>query len=339
MICKTSILTAVLAFAGTAALAKMGKPDRDMDKVLIELQAKGGKPIESLTAAEARLQPTPADAVKAVMEKSKKTKQPELAEVREIQVDGADGKIPARVYIPKVKGPLPVVVYYHGGGFVIATNDVYDATPRSLAEQTKAIFVSVEYRKGPEFKFPKAHDDAYAAYKWAVLNAASFGGDGTKVAVAGESAGANLALNVAIKARDDGIQKPTHELLVYPVAGNNMDTESYKENAEAKPLNRPMMQWFVKNYIRTPADANDPRLNLMAANLKDLSPATVITAEIDPLRTEGKDLAKKLKDAGVKVEYKNYNGVTHEFFGMANVVDEAKSAQKFASKELKQSFK
>ncbi len=339
MICTTSALTVALAFAGTAALAKMGKPDRDMDKVLTELQAKGGKPIESLTAAEARMQPTPADAVKTLMEKQKKTKQPDLAEVRDIELDGAAGKIAARVYIPKAKGPLPVVVYYHGGGFVIATNDVYDATPRSLAEQTKAIFVSVEYRKAPEFKFPAAHEDAFSAYRWVVLNAKSLGGDPTKVAVAGESAGANLALNVAIKARDEKAQLPTHELLVYPVAGNNMDNESYKENAEAKPLNKPMMQWFVKNYLRTPADANDPRINLVAANLKGLPPATVITAEIDPLRTEGKDLAGKLKDAGVKVEYKNYNGVTHEFFGMANIVGEAKSAQKFAAKELKKSFK
>ncbi|MBC7742531.1 MAG: alpha/beta hydrolase [Bdellovibrionaceae bacterium] len=337
---KKSILSLLipLSLISVIAIAKTGQPDKDMKKVLSELMAKNGKPIETLSAVEARTQPTPADAVKEVMRKEHNTKQPELAEVKEIQVDGASGKIPARLYIPKAKGPLPVVVYYHGGGFVIATNDVYDATPRSLAEQTKAIFVSVEYRKGPEFKFPAAHDDAFAAYKWVVSNAASFGGDAKKIAVAGESAGGNLALNVAIKARDEGVQTPTHQLLIYPVASNDMNSESYKENAAAKPLNKPMMEWFIKNYTRTPEDVNDSRLNLVAANLKGLPPATIIAAEIDPLRTEGKNLADKLKSAGVEVEYKNYKGVSHEFFGMASVVKEARDAQKFAAKELKHSF-
>ena len=330
----TVILLTLISANGWAA-----KPDSDMKKVLEQLQSKNGKPIETLSAAEARQQPTPADAVKDILTKEKKDKSPKLAEVREIQLAGAAGMIPARVYIPEGKGPFPVVVYFHGGGFVIATNDTYDATPRSLAEQTKAIFVSVEYRKAPEAKFPAAHEDAFAAYKWVLGNAATFNGDAKRVAVAGESAGGNLALNVAIRARDEGIQKPVHELLVYPVAGNGMNTESYKENADAKPLNKAMMAWFVKNYTNKPEDAADPRINLVAASLKGLSPATVITAEIDPLRTEGKTLADKLKAAGVEVEYKNYNGVTHEFFGMAAVVSEAKDAQKFASKELKKSLK
>lgn len=314
------------------------KPDSDMKKVLTELAEKGGKPIESLSAVEARTQPTPADAVKSIMEKDKKTKQPELAEVKDIQIDGAAGKITARLYIPKVHGPLPVVVYYHGGGFVIATNDVYDATPRSLAEQTGAIFVSVEYRKAPESKFPAAHDDAFAAYKWVLANAASFGGDPKHVAVAGESAGGNLALNVAIKARDAKIQAPTHELLVYPIAGSDMNTESYKENADAKPLNKPMMAWFVKQYLNTPEEAKDPRINLIEADLHGLPPTTIITAEIDPLRSEGKTLADRMKKAGNKVEYKNYSGVTHEFFGMAAVVGDAKNAQKMAASNLKKSL-
>ncbi len=292
-----------------------------------------------MTAVEARKQPTPADAVKDLLAKKKNVKEPKLADVHEIQVAGANGMIPARIYIPEGKGAFPVVVYYHGGGFVIATNDTYDATPRSLAEHMKAIFISVEYRKAPEAKFPAAHDDAFAAYKWVLANAASFGGDPKRIAVAGESAGGNLALNVAIRARDEKIQIPAHELLVYPIAGSDMNTESYKENADAKPLNKPMMAWFIKQYTNTPAEANDPRLNLMAADVKGLNPATVITAEIDPLRSEGKGLADKMKQAGVKVEYKNYNGVTHEFFGMAAVVDDAKDAQKWAAKEMGRSLK
>jgi acetyl esterase len=337
---KMLTMTSTLIIFSGMQLFAAPKPDSDMNKVLNELSAKGGKPIESLTAAEARTQPTPADAVKTLMQKEKKDKQPDLAEVKDIQIDGAAGKIAARLYIPKGDSKAkPVVVYYHGGGFVIATNDVYDATPRSLAEQTKAIFVSVEYRKAPEAKFPAAHEDAFAAYKWVLANAASFGGDPKKIALAGESAGGNLALNVAIRARDEKIQAPTHQVLVYPVAGNNMDTESYKENANAKPLNKPMMAWFVKQYLNNPGEANDPRINLVAANLKGLPSTTIITAEIDPLRSEGKDLANRLKDAGVNVEYKNYSGVTHEFFGMAAVVDDAKDAQKMASNNIRKAMK
>lgn len=330
-ISATIVLVALTAVAAT--------PDSDMKKVLDNLQSRNGKPIETLTAVEARQQPSPADAVKDILSKDKKAKEPKLAEVREIQVAGAAGMIPARVYVPEGKGPFPVVVYYHGGGFVIATNDTYDATPRSLAEQTKAIFVSVEYRKAPEAKFPAAHDDAFAAYKWVLENAKTFNGDPKFVAVAGESAGGNLALNVAIKARDTGVKIPVHELLVYPIAGSDMNTESYNEHASAKPLSKPMMSWFIKQYTSKPEEANDTRLNLVAASLKGLSPATVITADIDPLKTDGKNLADKLKDAGVKVEYKNYKGVTHEFFGMAAVVGEAKDAQRFAAKELKKYLK
>ncbi|MBC7395963.1 MAG: alpha/beta hydrolase, partial [Bdellovibrionales bacterium] len=236
------------------------------------------------------------------------------------------------------KAPQPVVVYFHGGGFVIATNDTYDASPRALANQTGAIVVAVEYRKGPENKFPAAHDDAYQSYLWVLKNAASFGGDPNRVAVAGESAGGNLALNVAIMARDQNKQLPVHELLIYPVAGSDLNTESYKENANAKPLNKPMMAWFLKNYMRTDGDKTDQRLNLVKADLHGLKPATVITAEVDPLRSEGKELALQLETQGVKTQYKNFEGVTHEFFGMASVLDEAKKAQNLASQSLKTAF-
>jgi acetyl esterase len=340
------VLSAALSTPLFAAVngSKSGTmPNEEMNQILKELDKKGGKPIENLSVDEARLQPTPTDAVRTVMANSKdaNTEFMELAEVKDITVDGGAGLIPARVYKPvtKSKGLLPVVVYYHGGGFVIADNDVYDATPRSLANKTKAIFVSVEYRKGPEHKFPAAHEDAYAAYKWVVNNAASLGGDPKKVAVAGESAGGNLALNVAIKARDEKFQLPIHELLIYPVAGTKMDTASYKKYSEAKPLNKPMMSWFFDNYLNTPAEKNDPRINLVEANLKGLNPCTIITAQIDPLRSEGEELAMKMKKQGVAVRYKNYDGVTHEFFGMGPVLRDARSAQEMASARLKSSFK
>jgi acetyl esterase/lipase len=253
---------------------------------------------------------------------------------------GKGGTIHTRIYTPKTgSAPFPVIVYYHGGGFVIADLDVYDASAKGLAEQAGAVLVSVAYRLAPEHKFPAAHDDAFSAYEWTVKNAASIKGDPKKIAVAGESAGGNLAANVSIMASDKGLQAPVHQLLVYPTSGSDMNTESYQKNAAAKPLDKPMMGWFVKNYLKNMGEANDPRINLVGANLKGLPATTIFTAEIDPLQSEGKMLAEKLKAAGVTVNSNNYDGVTHKFFGMAIIVPEAEDAQAYAADALKGAFK
>jgi acetyl esterase len=318
----------------------MADLDKDMARVLAEAQGLGAKPIESLKPAEARQQPTLTDAVKSILKKDEKPTAPEaVAKVQDRNIPGGAGNIPVRIYMPSSETtPLPVIVYYHGGGFVIASNDVYDATPRALANGARAVVVSVEYRKGPEHKFPAAHDDAFAAYKWTLKNAGSFGGDAKRVAVAGESAGGNLAANVAIAARDKQERLPVHLLLVYPVASSNMSSDSYVKYAEAKPLNKNMMTWFTEQYFAKPEDGKDPRINLVAANLKGLPETTIINAEIDPLLSDGKELADKLKDAGVSVKQKTYEGVTHEFFGLGAVVDDAKDAVKLASERLRDSF-
>lgn len=256
---------------------------------------------------------------------------------KDIPVTG--GNVHIRIYTPKTgKTSYPVIVYYHGGGFVIANLDVYDASANVLADKVGAVVVSVAYRLAPENKFPTAHNDAYAAYQWVVSNAASIKGDPKKIAVAGESAGGNLAINTAIKARDKGIMLPTAILAVYPVAGSDMSTPSYTKNAAAKPLDKPMMMWFVKNYLNNMAEGKDPRINLVAANLKGLPPTTVITDEIDPLQSEGMMLTDKLKAAGVTVDSKNYDGVTHEFFGMGAIVPQAKDAEMYAVGQLKKAF-
>lgn len=337
MKCHYLTLGVALIVAPTMSWA-LANPNPQMKTVLDSLEQKGGKPIEQLTPAEARKQPTPTDAVKSVMSEKSVKKPADKLTVSDIKIDGAEGKINARMYKPQGKGPFPVVVYFHGGGWVIADIDVYDASPRSLASQTKAIFIAPEYRQAPENKFPAAHDDAFAAYQWVLKNAESFGGDPKRIAVAGESAGGNLALNVAIMARDKGLQVPTHELLVYPVAGTDMNNASYKENVNAKPLNKAMMGWFMDQYLRNPNDKTDPRIDLMKANFRGLSPATIITAEIDPLRVEGKVLSEKMEAQGIDVTYRNYEGVTHEFFGMAPVLKEAQEAQMEASEGLKKSF-
>lgn len=326
---------------GTLGTIKMATPNSQMQKILDQLKARGGKPIETLTAKQARRQPTPADAVKALMRtEGKKADRTGIFKVIDRKIAGAAGPIPARMYWPisKAGSSLPVILYYHGGGFVIANKEVYDATPRALSKQVNAIVVSIDYRQAPENKFPAAHDDAFAAYKWVVENANSFGGDANKIAVAGESAGANLALNVALRARDEGVKLPVHELLVYPVAGSNMNTPSYIENEKARPLNKAMMVWFFKNYLKSPEEAKDKRIDLVSANLKGLPPATVITAQIDPLRSEGKELADQMIAQRMMVKYQNFDGVTHEFFGMASVLKEAKEAQQFAVDQLKNSF-
>ncbi len=322
-----------------AAQSQPPEADRQMQAVLDQHAALNGKPIETLSPSEARRQPTPADAVAALMKKNGTEAPKSTVTTADRNVKGAAGDLPARVYTPAgATGAKPALLYFHGGGFVIADKDVYDSSARALAEAGECVVLSVDYRLAPEHKFPAAHDDAIAAYRWLIDNAATIGVDPKRIAVGGESAGANLAANVAIAARDQGIQAPVHALLVYPMASSDMQAPSYQENANAKPLNKAMMTWFGEHYFRTPADAKDPRIDLVAANLKGLPPTTIITAEIDPLRSGDEQLAAKLKAADVTVGHQHYDGVTHEFFGMGAVVDEAKDAVAYAGKELKKSF-
>lgn len=319
------------------------KTDGPMQKVLDELVFLGGKPIETLSPEEARQQPTPTDAVKSLLRKDGKDPSEDMGvKTSDITIPGAAGPIQARIYKPHDHSEdklHPVVVYFHGGGFVIADLDVYDGGPRGVSKMADVIVVSVHYRQAPEHHFPAAHDDALAAYRWVLENAQTFRGDPQKVAVMGESAGGNLAIGVSMMARDAGLPAPKHQVLVYPVAGVDMDNESYVENADAKPLNKPMMKWFVKHIFANEADAQDPRINIVEkANLSGLPSTTVICAEIDPLRTEGELLAEKLEQAGVDVRHKAFHGSTHEFFGMAAVVADAAAAQTFAAHELKRAF-
>jgi len=321
-------------FGPAPAWAPDIKPE--MAVVIEKLASLGGKPIETLDAKEARLQPTPTDAVMAVMKDHNMAMPTALCDTvgKDIPVTG--GKTHIRIYTPKEgKAPFPVVVYYHGGGFVIANLDVYNGGAQGLCEQTGAIVVSVEYPKGPEKKFPAAHNVAFDAYQWVLKNAISFNGNAAKIAVAGESAGGNLAANVSIMARDKKIMVPLYAVLVYPVANNDMNTESYVKYADAKPLNKAMMGWFVKNYLSNEAQSADPRISLVKANLAKFPKTLIIAAEIDPLQSEGKLLADKLKAANVETDYELYEGVTHEFFGMATVVPQAKEAQALAAKKLK----
>jgi acetyl esterase len=332
-------LAAALACNGAMAedAPQPPKAEAHMQKVLDALKSLGGKPIETLTPEEARKQPTPADAVKKVQTEMKMSTAPEPGvTVKDMTVPVEGGSIPVHIFTPEGKGPFPVMVYYHGGGFVIADTKVYEASPRALAKMAKAIMVAVDYRRAPEHKFPTAPNDAYAAYIWTTQHAKEFNGDPMRVAVGGESAGGNLATVVSMMARDKKAQLPVHELLVYPVVGNDMNNPSYQRNVNAKPLNKAMMAWFFKYYGGDPTNAY--ALPIKADSLKGLPPATIIAAEIDPLLSEGKAYADKLKKDGVKVDYKEYSGVTHEFFGMGAVVPKAKDAEQYAADALKKAF-
>ncbi|WP_210251332.1 alpha/beta hydrolase [Aureimonas psammosilenae] len=335
------------AIAQEAAPAKQqsetapdGKPNADMQAVLDALKGLGAKPLHTLSVPEARSQASAADAAMTVQRDKKISPLPEAkVKTKDFSIPTPAGSLLARAYVPEGQGPFPLVVYYHGGGWVIADINTYDATPRAIAEGAKAVVVSVEYRHAPEHKFPAAHEDAFAAYKWLVENGGELNADSKRVAVVGESAGGNLAANVALMAKEAKVTQPVHQVLVYPIAGKDMETASYKANENTLPLGAKDMMWFVKEALPSKDEAADPRIDLV--NRKDLAglpSATVITAEFDPLRSEGQLLAENLQKAGVKVDAKDYKGVTHEFFGMAKVVPQAKEAQEAAIADLKQAF-
>ena len=320
------------------------KPNGPMQAVLDQLQKLGAKPLETLTPEQARKQPTPADAATAVAIAQGQDGRPEsVGDVQERSFAGPAGPVALRLYWPKNapvgEDGLPVILYIHGGGWVIADLDVYDASPRALANAAGAIVVSTHYRQGPEDRFPAAHEDTFAAYRWVLEHAASFGGDGRRFALVGESAGGNMAANIAIQAKELGLLAPLHQVLVYPVANNDMDSPSYVENANAKPLGKAAMGWFVQHAFNSPDETADPRISLLKQPaLSGLPEATVILAQIDPLRSEGEAYAQQLSDAGVSVLVKEYTGVTHEFFGMGAVLEEAREAQQLVGERLRQAF-
>lgn len=327
------------SIASEASMPKQARPNDEMQAVLDQLAALGGKPIEQLSPQQARQQPTPADAVKALLKSQHKTTAPEpLGKVENKSIAGESGNIAIRIYTPEGPGPFPVVLYIHGGGWVIADLDTYDSSPRALAKAAEAVVVSTHYRLAPEHPFPASHDDVFAAYEWVLANAASFNGDPKRVAVAGESAGGNMAAAISLSARQRKLPLPIHQVLVYPVSGTDTNTPSFLENAKAKPLNKAMMLWFARHEFRNTSEHQDHRIDLAAADLSGMPSTTLITAQIDPLRSAGETLAEKLRTAGVAVDYTNYEGVTHEFFGMGAVLSQSREATKLAAANLKKAF-
>lgn len=262
-----------------------------------------------------------------------------VAEVRDTVAPGPAGDIPVRLYRPDGDGPVPVLVWYHGGGWVIGSVAASDATARKLCARAGVAVVSVEYRLAPEHPFPAASDDAWAALRWVVDTADELGVDPARIAVGGDSAGGNLAALVALRARDEGSPAIRHQLLVYPATDLTMSQPSIDENAEGYFLSKAAMLWFADHYLgpdRTHGDPRDPAVSpLHAEDLAGVAPAQVLTAEFDPLRDEGAAYAARLADAGVEVEHVPGPGLVHGFFGMGAISPDADAAAVAAAERLR----
>lgn len=263
-----------------------------------------------------------------------------MSEVRDLRVAGAGGELDARLYRPSEEPDLPLLVFFHGGGFVMGNLDTHDNFCRSLARQTEAVVVSVAYRLAPESKFPAAPLDCYAATCWLVEHAAELRVDGSRLAVAGDSAGGNLALAVSqLAARRQG-PKISYQCLFYPVTDAGCDSQSFEDFAESYLLSAAMMRWFWQQYLQDVGQADDPLASpLRAESLAGLPPTTLMTAEFDPLRDEGEAMAECLREAGVPVRVQRCDGMIHGFISMAPFVEGAAHALSDAAADLRGALK
>jgi cation diffusion facilitator CzcD-associated flavoprotein CzcO/acetyl esterase/lipase len=289
----------------------------DVEMLLDAMAMLNLPPIESMAPPDARM----------FMEMSSAVRPPgpEVGEIVDGTLPGADGPIEYRLYRPSTPGPHPVVVYFHGGGWVIGSHTSDDPLCRELCVKSDVVIVSVNYRHAPEHRFPAAADDAYAALQWVADNAASLGGDSSRIAVAGWSAGGNVATVAAQLARDNGGPSLKGQLLLTPAVDGSKEYPSMRENAEGYVLTKSLMDWFWNHYA-DPSDRAHPKASpLLAESLAGLPPVAIVTAQYDPLRDEGNAYAEALQAAGVPVQHIQARGHTHTSVGMVDVLPSGKS--------------
>jgi acetyl esterase len=306
--------------------------DPQAAKLLELLKMLGLPPVEMLSPIAARAQVAPVRGVP----------QP-VFRVADRQIPGSAGPLPVRVYWPEPRqtqdAPPPVVVFFHGGGWVLCNLETHDAACRGLANAAECVVVAVDYRLAPEHKFPAAVEDAFAATKWVTEHAAELGVDPLRVVVAGDSAGGNLAAAVCLMAKELGGCRPAYQVLIYPVTNYAFETASYRDNAEGYMLTRSAMIWFWDQYLARPEDGSHPYASpLRAADLSGLPPALVLTAEYDPLRDEGEAYAARLQAAGVAVQTRRYDGMIHGFLRRGDVFDRAHEMLQEIGQVLRNAF-
>ena len=305
--------------------------DKQAQALIERFVREGTPPVSKLTPTEAR---------QLAREVNRRlTSPPEaVAVVKNTRISGPSAQIPLRVYIPREGKILPVLAYFHGGGWVLGDLDSVDSLCRSLAKAANCVVVSVNYRLAPENKFPAAVEDAYSATKWIADNATDLSGDSRRIGVGGDSAGGNLAASVSLMAHDKHGPPIAFQLLIYPATNYAFDTASYSRNAEGYWVSRDDMKWFWNHYLRDEEDGRNPYASpLCAVDLSSLPPAFVITAEFDPLRDEGEAYAARLGESGVPVKLTRYDGMIHDFMNIAEL-RQSRTAIDEAAVELRKAF-
>ena len=262
----------------------------------------------------------------------------ELASITDRTIPGPAGEIPVRIYRPSTEVGLPVTVFFHGGGWVVGDLESHDHCCRVIAAKADCVVVAIDYRLAPEAKFPAAIDDAWAATEWVATHGDELNVDTSRLAVAGDSAGGNLAAVVANISRDHEHVEIIQQALIYPVTDGTCDRPSMTENAEGYLLSRNAMDWFHEHYTVTVEDLSDPRYSPIFSDLAGAPPAVVVTAGFDPLRDQGNAYAAKLVEAGVDVDHMEYAGMFHGFFSMDAGLNVASEAQDQVAAALKDAF-
>ncbi len=295
---------------------------------LARFSSGSAQPFHQLTVEQAR---------RAIQEQTRIPESPEpVAVVEDRIIAGPGGPLAIRVYAPVRDRPLPALLYFHSGGWVIGSIQTHDGVCRALTNAAGCVTVSVDYRLAPEHRFPAALEDCYTATRWVAENASRLGVDPARVAVGGDSAGGNLAACLALVARERGAPSIAFQLLVYPVIDDALDTQSHQEFGSGFFLTRADMEWFWNHYVPNKADRESPlACPAKAKDLSGLPPAMVITAEFDPLRDEGEHYAARLKAAGVPVTLKRYDGMVHGFFRLGHIMDQGRAAVADAAAALR----
>ncbi len=306
--------------------------NRQVAEMLAERRKDSTKPLYELSLAQAR-----ADDL-ASIQASGGAVVP-VGETRELTLPGPAGDLAARLYRPSGEGPFPVLLYLFGGGWTLGTLDTCDGVCRQICADTSCMVMSVQYRRAPEHTFPAAPEDCYAAISWLAENAASLGGDPLRLGVGGDSSGGNLTAAVTQMARERGGPSLRCQVLVYPNTDYRADTPSRREIDDPAMFNRHSVDWYWGHYLADPEDGDNPFASpLRAKSLSDLPPALVISAEYDPLRDEAEAYAHRMREDGVRVELTRYDGMTHGFFTMSGVLDDARTALRQVSEFLRTEF-